>query len=592
MLYYIMKIDKTCIILTDPFVVNFLNLNKGNESLIKACDDLLNTFCKSAQNFMESHDKTEKSKREINTLMSFLEDFEKRQIENEKQQLLRQQDTEKMFEQKFNKLSEQVNDKISGQIMTMITSVDKTISGTLNDNVRKMIEKEIKENNKDLENNIRTQLTTYIKSPLDKVVEQYGGNMDKILGSVKDLESKMNLEKVILSVKDLESKINVDKVIGSVKEIETKVNGVLQTSLSKWYETKTLNESQKQYLSEQINNIPIISKGIFSDVIRNLEDKHHKVDLLLHATNQQLNKINTEVRENYSSLAVIKSNTEQLIAKSTLEQYSNSFKGTEGQNTVFDMLSEKLLVKDGYELKQIHGVSHSTDTIIHRLNYPPVRIEIKNHGKNTGEKVRTSHVEKFRRDLMECESSGILVSLHSAIVGRSDFLELEQLPNGKFAIYLPNNEYNMQIIIDMLHLIYRLESVMKNDDDSSSHLQISKENLIKMENYLNDFALKISSVKNQMKQSLIILNEITVDVITNIIINQKKENLEKIKFKCEKCALELKSKSGYTNHVKNCKAETLLNKEINDENISNTSQFVKLKKNNSKSEKKDDKHST
>jgi len=359
------------------------------------------------------------------------------------------------------------------------------------------------------------------------------------------------------------------------------VNGVLQSSLSKWYETKSLNEAQKQYLSEQINNVPMISKGIFSDVIRNLEDKHHKMDLLLHATNQQINKLNNEVRENYSSLAVIKSNTDQLISKSTLEQYSSSYKGAEGQNNVYDMLADKLLAKDGYELKPIHGVMHSTDIIVTRVSFPTVRIEVKNYAKN--EKVRTKEIDKFRRDLMETDNHGIIVSLHSLMVGRSEFLELEQLSNGKFAIYIPNNEYNMEIIIDMLHLIYKLDNITRQSDESA-HLQISTENMVRLENYLKDFALRINTVKNQLKQSISVLNEITFDAITTLLINQKRENEQK--FKCENCGLALTKKSSYTNHIKTCKKEVKVDEVIedkveeikSDENVVKERKFPPLKK--------------
>jgi hypothetical protein len=97
-------------------------------------------------------------------------------------------------------------------------------------------------------------------------------------------------------------------------------------------------------------------------------------------------------------------------------------------------------------VSKVNGKSHSCDILVQRDDFPDISIESKAHGQNTGEKVRTREIEKFERDLLELDNHGIFVSIYSEIVGKGS-LEIKQLPNAKFAIYLSKNMFDVDTIL-------------------------------------------------------------------------------------------------------------------------------------------------
>ena len=81
-------------------------------------------------------------------------------------------------------------------------------------------------------------------------------------------------------------------------------------------------------------------------------------------------------------------------------------------------------------------------------------------------------------------------------------------------------------------------------------ITINHESIIKIKSYLNDFNRKIDDLKTNAKNSLRILNEITLDVIEKLFINSEHDEKS---FECIKCNQVCKNKSGLTLHMKKCK---------------------------------------
>jgi hypothetical protein len=176
-----------------------------------------------------------------------------------------------------------------------------------------------------------------------------------------------------------------------------------------------------------------------------------------------------------------------------------------------DLLSDRLLrCRDaGYDVSLVSGQAHNCDISVRRLGRADVRIESKAIGLGTGEKVRAAETAKFVRDLTELNVHGIFVSLHSGIVGKAR-IELDAMPNGKYAVYLSHNEYDVDIIADMLELLYRLDVLTCKDD---AEVRVSAEALKRAQAHLLDFATKVRACKTHMKESLSLLNEMAFDVI-------------------------------------------------------------------------------
>ena len=238
------------------------------------------------------------------------------------------------------------------------------------------------------------------------------------------------------------------------------------------------------------------------------------------------------------------------------------------------MLSEKLTQRDGYDVELVSGQAHACDIVIKKLNCPDVRVECKNHGETNNEKVRAKEVSKFQNDLLGLNTHGIFVSLNSGIVGKGE-IELEQLPNGCFAVYLANNNFDVGIISDMVYLLHRLDHLTRKSDDKDDEtvmIKVSPESMVRARLYLKDFASKLSKTKTHLKESIALLSEVSFDLIERVLLGQAKESAashlssqatplatqtpsapldtdENIELSCSVCGRACKSVSGLARHM-------------------------------------------
>ena len=169
---------------------------------------------------------------------------------------------------------------------------------------------------------------------------------------------------------------------------------------------------------------------------------------------------------------------------------------------------------------------------------------------------------------MQLDNHGIFVSLYSNIVGKGE-LELEQLSNGKFAIYLSNNAYNMDLIVDMIQLLYKIDKIT-DMHNAEGGVILTTETMIRIQRIIKENNNKILSLKSHLRQCVQIVNDIELDIVTDIITGQclrgerketkenesnKKETNEKeelMKFKCSSCGKMLKSNTALISHMKHC----------------------------------------
>jgi len=144
--------------------------------------------------------------------------------------------------------------------------------------------------------------------------------------------------------------------------------------------------------------------------------------------------------------------------------------------------------------------------------------------------------------------------LYSGIVGVGNF-EIQQLSNGKFAVYLSNNNFDIDIIVDMIHLLHKLDYIIdcaKNDDC----LRISTDALSRLQECVKDYGMKIQSAKSHLKETVSLLNEIQLDMIERLLLGSKHEaTIHKDVIRCEHvcdCGRKFGSKGALTLHRKAC----------------------------------------
>jgi hypothetical protein len=305
---------------------------------------------------------------------------------------------------------------------------------------------------------------------------------------------------------------------------------------------KTMNEHNILNITSKLEQLPHISGKI--------DDLKNKIDVT--------KVIETSVTRNNDSLVqtlnTIKYSQEQMsnkIETFTSARSTTRYKGEEGEKGLVNVLESKLHTRDGYTIHDVKSIAHSCDIVIKRDGFPDVRVESKAHGKDTGENVRVAEVKKFESDLLTLNNHGIFVSLYSGICGKGAF-EIELLPNNKFAVYLSNNNYDGDIITDVVRLIYKLDRFTSGPE--SDNITISTDSMMRIKAYLTDFNRKIDDLKTSLKNSIRILNEITLDLVEKALTghNQDAPQTSTISYTCDGCGQTCTSKAGLTLHKKRC----------------------------------------
>ncbi len=230
------------------------------------------------------------------------------------------------------------------------------------------------------------------------------------------------------------------------------------------------------------------------------------------------------------------------LEEAILRPKTTKQKGIDGEACLFDLLSMSLPARDGYKVEWISNLSYSCDILVKKTEYPDIRIESKAVGEGTNAKVSYKDVEKFERDLLHVNNHGILVSIHSAIVGVQNF-EIRLLSNNKFAIYLANNMYDVSTIHEMIFLLYRLDKIIARKEDT---VGISIDTMRRVQALIKDFSTKITSVKQHLKDSLAILTDIQFDAIDKLLLGSSDSVVSE--FTCDICGKTYKTKQWLDKH--------------------------------------------
>lgn len=306
---------------------------------------------------------------------------------------------------------------------------------------------------------------------------------------------------------------------------------------------KTMNEHNTLNITSKLEQLPYISGKI--DELKNKIDITKVIEASVTRNNDSL----------VQTLCSIRNSQEQMATKIetfTSTRTTTRYKGEEGEKGIINILESKLHTRDGYMIHDVKSIAHSCDIVIKREGYPDIRVESKAHGRDTGENVRVAEVKKFETDLLTLNNHGIFVSLYSGICGKGAF-EIELLPNNKFAVYLANNNYDGDTITEVVRLIYKLDRFTTGPE--SDNITISTDSMMRVKAYLTDFNRKIDDLKTSLKNSIRILNEITLDLVEKALIGHSTDDIHKthaISYACDKCGQTCTSKAGLTLHNKRC----------------------------------------
>jgi len=329
----------------------------------------------------------------------------------------------------------------------------------------------------------------------------------------------------------------------------------------------------QQQLAEQLRQVPALTRGVIADVLHNMEMQQQSAAISLNEARKGIDAIQTTVRDQQQSLAMVTHRTECMqekidtVEKHMIKQTARSTidKGKHGEDKLFDWLCERLRMRDGYVVEKTNGQACGCDIVIKRHGgYPDIRIESKAIGESTKEKVRHAQVTKFIRDLEQTQNHGIFVSLYSDIVGISNF-ELQQLSNGKFAVYLTKLNTDLEPIIEMIQLLYTLDKILSKQDNAedgtANMVRIPAETMACVQQYLKDYGTTIFCTKQHLRIAYTKLGEIDMNMIASMILGNSgdiRDNkatsasdataTEDNQFKCPRCTKTFTTKRALQRH--------------------------------------------
>ena len=518
--------EQNKLVVSNTYVVEFLKGHADNKQMFRACSHVLESFCKALGDFIEN----QSDQANTGVIMAFLKDMEIRQ--------------KQYYEDTHSHLADKISAQMAGLIVAINNTTHTLVQCIDTDNIQRAVVAAVDGNIATLREVLVAQIQASIQ-PLRDDAASLAYSMAELPRGVLESMNASDLARMVRDWRDSHGLYT-----SRLHELEATMAQRLSALVEKQSEQKELSSAQQQHLLDQLKNIPMLTKSVIGDALRELDQHTQQVNTMLQNAQQLLQGSTQDIGAIRADTAQLTTRVESLLMTTVKNANSTKIKGADGEERLFSMLCERLKSRDGYAVERVGGHSHSCDIVIKREEFPTVRVESKAHGQGTNEKVRHKEVEKFQRDLLQANNHGIFVSLHSGIVGIGN-VEVQQLPNGKFAVYLAHNNYDIDAVLDMLQLVYKLDSIVSQGTSADNgELRVSSEGMTRIKSYLQDYTNKIASIKMHMRDSISLLNEIHFDMIETVLMGQR----EKTKHPCERCGKAFESIKGQQAHARRCKA--------------------------------------
>lgn len=443
------------------------------------------------------------------------------------------------------RIKESLSEKMIGFVLNIkdvvSTSLDRLNVESLRESMGSqfdLIRKETKVDIQEIMQSYKIEVTNEVKKSTTEIMKRN----EEILEEVRNIkiEDSEIYEKIKTNTID-----TITKLSDKLSMIEKDVNEKLMKTVSMINESKEVSNVQYTFLLSEMQRVPKLIKGALSDTLHRVEQIEQDVKTVL----QDNPKMKMIQSENDKMMLKLDDISCHLLSKGIKEENNSSVKGSEGEKRLLDGLSEQLMCRDGYRIENVSGQSHECDLIVKREGYRSIRIESKAYK----DKVRTSEVDKFCRDLLECEDHGIFVSLHSGIVGRCNN-EIQQLASGRIAVYLTNNNYNIENIISVIYMIYILDDVIDKNKEEVDGIVISQECFQKIREKIAETNNYMTQATTKLKESLQFMYKLELSWIESMILgniineNSKRQN-------CRYCGNSL-SINSISRHEQKCKMKT------------------------------------
>lgn len=178
---------------------------------------------------------------------------------------------------------------------------------------------------------------------------------------------------------------------------------------------------------------------------------------------------------------------------------------------------------------------------------PTIRFELKYYQNP----IPTEEVRKFERDILESNNHGIMISIHTKIIGKPHY-HIDVLSNKCLAVYLSHTDFAMNDIVTAVQDIYNLDPTLKN---TQVGMTINDDTLERIRDIIDNSRKTISEVERNLRDNIDRLKRMSLEQVkvllrlTTVGSDNNSENFtDKVRCHCGKVF----SRRGYPQHLKRC----------------------------------------
>lgn len=517
-----MKLTDEGVLITDDVVVAFMRRYESSASIAASFENACRCFVMSLDDGIRRFSHENQGDRDQERFRKMMESCENRfatHMETMKNEMKDAMDT------RLGAMGESMKDKINASLADVTLALNKINMDHLRHSLNEMalsLQKEISSN----------------KIPLAELQQSLSQSLsDRVSVSVTE------------PLKDI--LMNVNSLPGDMSHLKADITAMCQDVNNKISQKMTTTVDTILDKCSDIKTIPSLVKDRVDDLIKGVADD---LSGLKASTGSILDGIKTGNEVAYETRTISRDLNSILN-----NNKSSKTLGNLGEKVLLDIMEREFKEKDGYTIENVSSNPHSCDILLKRTAYPDIRIDTKNNASHN--KVDSTHLNKFKRDLTTQNCHGILWSIQSGIHGKAETFDMEQLPNGKVALYMSNTANNESFIKDAVDVLYTIISLMdKKDSDDEVYKKFTPAEVNRIRDYIKDFMEKTRNALHHANETVAFIENVKKtylptlrQMLTNEIMPSDETTAADDKDKCEFCNRYFKKGHGMNVHKSKCK---------------------------------------
>lgn len=239
-------------------------------------------------------------------------------------------------------------------------------------------------------------------------------------------------------------------------------------------------------------------------------------------------------------------------------------KGKTAERDLFIQLQKHFI---DWEIENVSGVGGQMDILLTRQDCPPIGIECKADDYGN---VSHNEVRRFLANVNDTGRHGILVSLYNGISGYKN-MDLHITDQGKIAMFLTENKFQMNQIEDCVRLMCKLDGYVSQIPKDTVHdgIHISSARLESIRKAVSAWDNELKDLKKHLKIAVEQTHRLKVNTLLELLtasgdISDSEAMIFVCPFRCKKDfnildqdgTIKPKSVGGLKKHLQSCHLRT------------------------------------